>query len=244
MLHRSKFKWLWKYVEARSVLDLGCVCHELDVANPPWLHGYLREVAERVVGVDYLPVEIEELRRRGYEVVCADVQTMDLGETFEVVVAGDIIEHVENLGDFLDRVAAHLQPGGLFLVTTPNPIMFLRWFRLMLSGRDRANREHTCWFTAKVLRQLAERHGFEMIDESYADETRFYYRLWPKVARRGGRLRYAWRRTRMVFKRLLWRPWVWLNTLMCLVRPRNAERLCLALRLRESPGQGLATGET
>lgn len=232
MLYRDKRKWVRQYVAGKDVLDLGCVCHELDAADPPWLHGFLSEHADSVLGVDVLPDQIAELQKRGYDVVCADVETMDLSRQFDVVVAGDIIEHLANPGRFLERVRAHLRPGGLLLATTPNPVTLMRLLRVLTSGRVRANREHTCWFTAKVLRQLAARHGFEMVDESYADDTRLYYRLWPRITARSGRVRRCWRRVRVLIKRLLWRPWIWLNSLLCLMRPACAETLCMAFRAR------------
>jgi len=232
MLYRSKLNWIAKYVAGAEVLDLGCVCHELDIKDPPWLHGFLAERAARVVGVDVLPDAVDELRRRGCTVVCANVETMDLAERFDVVVAGDIIEHLSNTGAFLERVAAHLKPGGVFLVATPNPLNPMRMLRLLTGGRDRANAEHTCWFTGKVLRQLAERYGFERVDESYADDTRYYYRIWPRLKPRGGPARQAWRRTRMLVKRLCLRPWIWLASLLCLARPRFAETLCMAFKMK------------
>jgi len=237
MLYRSKLRWIGKYVSGKSVLDLGCVCHELDVSDPPWLHGYLAERAGSLLGVDVVADQLDEMRGRGFDVVCADVETMQLDRRFEVIVAGDIIEHLANPGALLARAAEHLSDGGVLLITTPNPVTLVRLLRLLTSGRVKAHSEHTCWFTAKVLAQLAARYGFEVIDESYASDTRYYYRLWPRIAERGGSARRAWRRIRVLIKRLLWRPWIWLNSLLCLIRPASAETLCLALRQAPSNGE-------
>ena len=233
MLYRSKLNWIARYVAGAGVLDLGCVCHELDISDPPWLHGFLADRAARVVGVDILPDAVAELERRGFDVVCANVETMALGERFDVVVAGDIIEHLSNLGLFFERIRAHLKDDGVLLVATPNPLNPMRTLRLLTGGRDLANGEHTCWFTQKVLRQLAARHGFDVVDESYADDTRYYYRIWPPITPRGSAPRRAWRRARTLVKRLWWRPWIWLTSLLCLVRPRLAETLCMAFRVKK-----------
>jgi len=198
--------------------------------NPPWLHGYIRQRAESVLGVDILEAEIEEMNRRGYDAVCADVETMDLGRQFDVVVAGDLVEHLANHAAFLRRVRAHLKPGGVFVMTTPNPVTLIRFLRVLTRGEVPVHHQHTCWFTAKVFRQLAEGRGFEVVDESYADDTRIHYRLWPRISSRGGPLRRAWRRSRVLVRRMLWRPCIWLNSLLCLIRPRCAETVCLALR--------------
>jgi len=245
MLYRSKLKWIGRYVAGKKVLDLGCVCHQLDISNPPWLHGYICERAKSALGVDILPEELQELQRRGFNVVLADVETMDLGEQFDVIVAGDIIEHLADHGAFLERARAHLNPGGLLLITTPNPVTLVRLLRTLGRGDTPAHHQHTCWFTAKVLRQLAERYGFEAVDESYADDTRIYYRLWPAISSRGGPLRRSWRRLRVLVKRLLWRPLICANSLLCLIRPGCAETLCMAFRYprREGPIQTPPAGD-
>ena len=233
MLYSGKLKWIGKYAKGRKVLDLGCVCHELDVSNPPWLHGYLCSLSDDVLGLDVLPEAVEEMNRRGYRAVCADVETMDLGERFDVIVAGDLMEHLANHGKFLERVVAHLAPEGMFLVTTPNAMTLLRYLRVLTKGYTPAHHQHTCWFTAKVLDQLARRYGLEVFDESYANDTGMHYPLWPgKMATRGGPVRRAWRRLRLLVRRLAWRPFIWLNSLICLVRPRSAETLCMAFKLK------------
>jgi SAM-dependent methyltransferase len=183
-----------------------------------------------VLGVDCLPEAIDQLRQRGFDAVCADVQTMDLGRTFDVIVAGDLIEHLSNPGLFLARVKAHLAAGGVFLVTTPNPVTFLRFLRALVSGKTHANKQHTCWFSSKVLCHLASRYGFEVADESYVDDTRFSYRIVRRAPGPEGK-RGLLRTVGFVLRRLAWQPAVLIGSLLCLLRPRLAETLCLALKL-------------
>ena len=132
MLRVTKESWIGPFVENRRVLDLGCACHQFGRTDLPSLHAFIVARAEHTVGVDYLPEEVQKMQAEGYEVLCADVESMDLGQTFDVVVAGDIIEHLSNPGAFLTRARAHLNPGGLLLVTTPNPVTLERYFRVLL----------------------------------------------------------------------------------------------------------------
>ena len=232
MVFRSKFKWIERFLSPdRTVLDLGCVCHDLEQTAVPWLHGFLCERNGRVVGVDILSAEVTRMQQQGYETIAADVETMDLGERFDLIAAGDLIEHLDNPGRFLDRAAAHLKPDGLLLLTTPNPITYVRFMRVFLKGSAGANKQHTCWFTGKVLSQLAERHGFEVAEEAYVDDTRLFY-PWSKK-QTGGWFRRAWRHVgRGLAMGLLWKPIVLVNSLYCRLRPRYAETLCLALRVK------------
>lgn len=231
MRYWSKHKWIMKHIKGRNVLDLGCVEHVMTETDVPWLHEMVRRNAASVLGVDFLEQEVQGLREQGYNVVCADVETMELGKKFDVIVAGDIIEHLANPGKFLQQAARHLVPGGLLLVTTPNPFCMLRFWRGLLHGRVGSNPEHTCWFSMKTLRGLAGRFGWEVREEAYVDDSRLYYRVLPRKAFQG-----HWgKRIRIVFRRLMWQPCVWLNSLLCLVRPQMSETLCVAFGLREKP---------
>ena len=45
---------------------------------------------------------------------------MDVRERFDIVLAMEVIEHVSDVGVFLNRCAAMLKPGGLMVVSTLN----------------------------------------------------------------------------------------------------------------------------
>ena len=238
MVYRSKLDWIERFVrsetgDGKTVLDLGCVCHNLDQTAVPWLHGFLVRCAGRVLGVDYLPDEIQRMRREGYDVVCANVEEMDLQETFDVIVAGDIIEHLGDVSRFIERVRAHLKPDGVFLVTTPNPITWVRFLRILLKSHAGSNREHTCWFTGKVLRQLAGGGGLEVVEEAFVDDTRLFY-PWFKRQKRCSPARRVLRNVgRFLSMLLIWRPALLAQSILCRFRPRLSETVCMAFRVAD-----------
>lgn len=206
---KDKLDWIIPFVRGRKVLDLGCVRHSLEETEKSgWLHGAIRAEARSVLGVDYLEDAVARLRAGGFNVVCANVEVMNLEDRFEVIVAGDLIEHLNNFGHFLDRVRAHLADGGIALLTTPNPVNPLRFFSVLLRGEAGANPEHTCWFTEQVLRQLVARHGFEVSQIAYVDDSYQYYSGWK------------------------WWPFVALNWLLVRMRHRFAETLCILIRVK------------
>lgn len=208
MLYKDKLEWILPRVEGKRVLDLGCVRHDLEETKKGhWLHGLIADRASSVLGVDYLEREVDELKKQGYKVVCDNVETMDIGDTYDVVVAGDLIEHLNNFGNFIDRVMIHMKDDGRFLVTTPNPVNLMRFLKVMFSGRAGANPEHTCWFTEQTLVQLAQRYGLRPVEISYVDDSDQYY------------------------KKLKWVPFVWINSLLCRFRHPFAETLCIAFEI-------------
>lgn len=150
-----------------SILDVGCVNHDASRADDPnWLHQHL-DARGDVLGIDYLAADIRELQAEGWNVECADAEVMDLGETFDVIVAGELIEHLANPGAFLTRARDHLSDTGRLILTTPNPwgVTYLK--RLVTPGEVHCNDEHTCWLDRRTLRQLLERHGFEVAEHEF-----------------------------------------------------------------------------
>jgi 2-polyprenyl-3-methyl-5-hydroxy-6-metoxy-1,4-benzoquinol methylase len=155
---------LAEILSADHVLDIGVANHDsLDaMERGVWLHGLLKDKAAAIVGVDILPDEVCRLRKMGYSIVLADVETMQLGQKFDVIVAGEIIEHLSNPGAFLDRAYEHLTTDGRLIVTTPYPWSFV-CFAGTLFNKLSINEEHACWFDPVTLTQLLNRHRFAVV---------------------------------------------------------------------------------
>jgi 2-polyprenyl-3-methyl-5-hydroxy-6-metoxy-1,4-benzoquinol methylase len=126
-----------------------------------------------VTGLDYLEDGVAELIDRGYDVIQADAETFDLDESFDTIVAGELIEHLERPGAFLNRANAHLEDDGHLVLSTPQPWMLYYYFKSM-SGEVPVNPEHTCWFDAQTIRQLLARCGFEVHSIEYPEPSTFH----------------------------------------------------------------------
>ena len=90
-------------VKGRKTLDLGVVdsrrgrqqtAQRLEERSASLLFRRICEINPDTTGVDIDPDGVDVLRRQGYQARAADVTTMDLGERYEVIVAGEIIEHL------------------------------------------------------------------------------------------------------------------------------------------------------
>lgn len=166
---RDRIESVLEHVNGPVVLDLGAVQHDARKAqNDDWLHGRLGERFERVIGVDMLESEVTKLEAAGYEIVVADVETMQLDIEADTVVAGELIEHVSNPGLMLARIWEHLKSEGRLVLTTPNPWTFVRVRQLVFGGYQ-INDEHTAWHGPQTLRQLLGRHGFHVEHLAFVD---------------------------------------------------------------------------
>ena len=160
----TKVDFILDNCKGRRVLDVGCVQHtwEQSLRNPNWLHRRIREVSASCVGVDYLADDVERLRALGYDIVVGDVLRDDPPGTFEVVVLGDLIEHLENPVRLLDYAAAALEPGGKVLVTTPNATYLGQFVTVLARRRPDINPEHVMIFDPFTFRNLVERSPLEL----------------------------------------------------------------------------------
>jgi 2-polyprenyl-6-hydroxyphenyl methylase/3-demethylubiquinone-9 3-methyltransferase len=100
------------------ILDIGCGAGLL--CEP------LTRLGAQVIGVDPSASNIAAARmhaERGHLSIdyrCTTIEEMDARERFDIVLAMEVVEHVSNVGDFLNRCAAILKPGGLMVVSTLN----------------------------------------------------------------------------------------------------------------------------
>ena len=162
--HSGHAKLLALVGTGKRVLDVGCSSGYL--ARPLVARGCT------VVGLELDPAAAAEARDVCEEVLVGDVETMELPfepGSFDVVLCGDLIEHLRDPEAFLARVRPFLKAGGRLVLTTPN---VANWaMRLgLLAGRwtytERGilDRTHTHLFTRSTLVETLERAGYRVVE--------------------------------------------------------------------------------
>ena len=127
-----------------------------------WVHKALKAKAKNLLGLDLSEDGVNYLRTKGFNVEFGDAQDFSLGQSFDVIVAGELIEHLEDFSGFFSCCKAHLRENGKLLISTPNPWYWKNIIMAVLHNEIRVNPEHTCWFCPSTLRSLARRHGFDI----------------------------------------------------------------------------------
>ena len=175
------FSFVTGSVRGKDVLDVGCVAHTAaSSTDPRWLHKHIVQSARSTLGLDLLDTEAAKLRERGYNIVSGDATTADLGATFDVIVAAELIEHLDNPGGFIRNMRRHLKPGGLLILTTPNPFFALHWWEWLVLDtklKERWNPEHVCWFDPFTLTNLLTRNDFTVQSIFYFARSRQLLRV-------------------------------------------------------------------
>lgn len=91
-----------------------------------------------------------------------DLKALDDGRTYDAVLAGEFIEHVERPYDLLRVLRTALKPGGQLLLSTPNPLGFPVVFAELSGNRSRFYTEdHVFYFTPRWVERMLTRAGFQ-----------------------------------------------------------------------------------
>ena len=101
-----------------SVLDVGM--------GAGWTTVFLAESGYLPTGVDIAPAHIELAQQRAARVgvdadfIAADMDTLDLGRTFDAALVFDALHHTTRQSTVIKRIADHLVPGGWVLFGEPS----------------------------------------------------------------------------------------------------------------------------
>lgn len=167
----TRFNQLKHYFLGKDVLDIGCA---VGYQKEDWMHRHIVEKAKTTYGIDLDKDAIDDIKKMGFDVEYGDAQNFNLDRKFNLIHAGELIEHLDNPGGFLDSIRNHLTEDGQVLLTTPNGLRISN-FIYASTGGLKVNFQHTCWFCEYTLKTLLERKGFELVEVGYLKHETFNF---------------------------------------------------------------------
>ena len=164
----------------KKVLHLGCTDYPYTqeaIDNNRLLHFELGEIAGELYGFDFDEKGIEVLKNHGIEnIFKADLENLDqveLDETFDVIVAGEMIEHLSNPGLFLKGIQRFMSKETKLLITTINAYMGMRFWVYGLRGKggnfEPVHPDHVAYYSYSTLKLLIERENMRVKDFLFYD---------------------------------------------------------------------------
>ena len=190
----DRVAYLCGLVSNKSVLDIGVVAHTRGASmSSDWLHGHIKRHARRCLGIDVLETEVKYLKEQGYDIIVADITESPLPQKFDIIIGGEVLEHLDSPGMFMKNCAAMLEPGGRLVITVPNPWYInailkscFKWHTFIDSA------DHVAWYDASTLFELGQRNGFRLerfigvtVDNPKGLRARLFFNARPFLIRVG-----------------------------------------------------------
>lgn len=178
-MYLNKKDLILKQVTATDrVLDIGFLGQGVQEGNENWPHALLERQAAEVYGVD-LKLSPKYAQDSHYKEMSAEDFSFPV--TFDLIFAGDLIEHLSNPGLFLANCRKHLAPGGRLLITTPSAFNLFNLAEKLTKREPTVNADHTCYFNSKTLKKLLEKNGMEAVEVNFLYSLGYEYKeSWKK----------------------------------------------------------------
>ncbi|MDI6737835.1 MAG: class I SAM-dependent methyltransferase [Nanoarchaeota archaeon] len=152
----------------KKVLDIGCY--------EGYVSERIKQLGNKVFGIEISKDAVNLCKKRGIKCFEQDIEKKFpfSVNTFDVVFAGEIIEHVFDTDGLLQEIKRVLKPNGFIVLSTPNLAALTRRLRLLFGinplieiglispdGKEKSA-GHIRYFTIKSLEELLNRNGFFM----------------------------------------------------------------------------------
>ncbi len=149
---------------AGRMLDVGCTTGD-------WaLHW--RGRGWDVAGIDIDRAYVDAARERGLDARLCDLNVEPVpfpDASFDLVFAGEVIEHLVDTDGFLREMGRMVRPGGHLLITTPNLVSFENRVRVLLGfypawvDWSLQGPGHVRAYTPRILKRHLGQHGFRVV---------------------------------------------------------------------------------
>ena len=142
-----------KYRKVGRILDVGC--------GRGWFLVEARKRGWEVYGTEYSEKAVELCKSAGIKMFQGelDVNNFD-GIEFDVITSFEVIEHINNPNEDLQKIHSLLRKEGLFYCTTPNFNSLMRYY-LKEDYNVIGYPEHLSYYTKKTLNNVLVKNGFK-----------------------------------------------------------------------------------
>jgi len=137
--------------KAPRVLDIGCATGAMPA--------FLKERGWQAAGIEISPAAAYARNVRGLDVLSTSLENSSLpGDSFDLVLASHVIEHLNNPRQFVSEVWRILRPGAFLFLTTPN----INGFQARLFGGQWRSVifDHLYLFSVQTIKAMLKAGGF------------------------------------------------------------------------------------
>ncbi|MBM4330470.1 MAG: glycosyltransferase [Deltaproteobacteria bacterium] len=150
----------------KTVLEVG--------TSTGYISKILKERGNQVIGIEIDPEAASIAKNYCDQVIVGDIENLDLEglfepEYFDVVVLGDVLEHLQWPDVFLGKIKRHLKPTGYLLVSLPNiahgdVILNLLMGKFQYTDAGLLDKTHFRFFTLKEIAEFFDTMDYQIAD--------------------------------------------------------------------------------
>lgn len=184
----------------KKILHLGCTNYPFTkeaIDNQMLLHFELEKNAKELYGFDFDQQGLDILAKSGTKnLYRADLQKLEevaLDKTFDVIIAGEMIEHLSNPGLFLQGIKRFMNEETDLIITTINAYCAIRFLIYGLRGKGGENEpvhpDHVGYYSYKTLKLTLERQNLKLkkfcfydIGTEHRPFNRWFYNVFNDIS--------------------------------------------------------------
>jgi 2-polyprenyl-3-methyl-5-hydroxy-6-metoxy-1,4-benzoquinol methylase len=176
----QRVDYLKQLCKGKKVLHLGCTNYpytEHSLEHDSLLHIELGEIADELWGFDFDQRGLDILSKRGignlHRADLEKLEEVELNQTFDVIIAGEMIEHLSNPGLFLKGIKRFMNPQTNLVITTINAYCGMRYAIYALRGKQGVNepvhQDHVAYYSYSTLRLIISREDLSVEKFTFYD---------------------------------------------------------------------------
>jgi len=172
---KNRIEEILELSKNKKVLHFGCADYPFTkLRGDQLLHYQLSKVSAELHGIDASEKGINDLKELGFKnlfLVNAESPTGTVrDQNYDVIIAGEIIEHLSNPGLFLDSLRTLMSEETELILTTINAFT-LKIFLYSFFYKEKVHSDHNYYFSYYTIKQLIEKHGLKCDNIYYYQEV-------------------------------------------------------------------------
>ncbi len=159
-------RFLEKQPKGLKVLDVGCYVGDMV--------SQIEKIGFKGYGIDVFKENILKAKKNyplaTFKVADLNSDKLPFGDNyFDIIWAGDIIEHVYNTINMFSQFNRILKKGGLLVCSTPyhGKLKMIAVALVDIKRHFHPEHPHVRYYTNKSLRMILHKYGFEIVKEKY-----------------------------------------------------------------------------
>jgi len=195
----QRVEFIKKVCAGKKTLHLGCTNFPYtreSIENNILLHFDLEKITSDLYGFDFDQEGLDILSEAGgknlYRADLEKLEEVPLNETFDVIIAGEIIEHLANPGLFLQGIKRFMNQQTKLVITTVNAYSGLRFMLYAFRGEGGAKEpvhpDHVAYYSYNTLSRALKGEGLDVqefyfydIGSEHRQFNRWFYNLFNDV---------------------------------------------------------------